>query len=305
MYPVDFQKVIPYLVASAVHHSSWLLENLRDNHPLFASRFWRGAFQEILKTSILVPSLMHCDDTGMVATGIPPMQAFMFEQSVHNAGQIAHNATVIEALKDNRAFAQTEILIKKIQNLEDVIKERVDIVPSISESTVLSDSTVSTTISVSSSILPQSGERTVYYNNVNHTYTRVPENYKFIWKVTLRTIHDLFNEGDPSHLVIPYKHLDPKDLIPTDRKALSKAKYVVKEIDRYLPDGYVNFSADAKDASFASAFDIMACAFVADNPEVTKKVTEAMAFTTIYNKYYGPCMKKRKVLEGIEVAPNL
>ena len=64
-------------------------------------------------------------------------------------------------------------------------------------------------------------------------------------------------------------------------------------------------SADAKDASFASAFDIMACAFVADNPAVTNKVTEAIAFTTIYNKYYGPCMKKRKVLEGIEVAPNL
>ena len=67
----------------------------------------------------------------MVATGISPMQAFMFEESVHNAGQIAHNAAVIEALEDNRAFAQIEILLKKIQNLEDVIKERVDIVPAI------------------------------------------------------------------------------------------------------------------------------------------------------------------------------
>ena len=75
----------------------------------------------------------------MVATGIPPMQAFMSEESVHNAGQIAHNATVIGASKYNRAFTQIEILLKKIQNLEDVTKERVDIL-AIYESTVLSNS---------------------------------------------------------------------------------------------------------------------------------------------------------------------
>ena len=43
---------------------------------------------------------------------------------------------------------------------------------------------------------------------------------------------------------------------------------------------------DSKDASFTQAFEAMASAFVADNPEVKNKATEAMAFTTIYNKYY-------------------
>ena len=38
----------------------------------------------------------------------------------------------------------------------------------------------------------------------------------------------------------------------------------------------------------------MACAFVTDNPEAKNKAAEAMAFTTIYNKYYG-LLKKRRI----------
>ena len=45
------------------------------------------------------------------------------------------------------------------------------------------------------------------------------------------------------------------------------------------------------------AFEAMACAFVTDNPEAKNKATEAMAFTTIYNKYYGPCLKKRRIAD--------
>jgi hypothetical protein len=92
----DFRKVIPYLVASVVHHSSWIAVNLHKDHPLFLSRCWRQGNQKSLLEFLLAPSNMFCSITGMQATGIPPLYVFM-----HNQTEL--NRNVVKALEKSQA----------------------------------------------------------------------------------------------------------------------------------------------------------------------------------------------------------
>ena len=174
---------------------------------------------------------MHCDDTGMVATGIPPMQVFMYEQSLHYAGQVVHNESAIEALEENRYSAPVELLIQKIGTLEEIITARIEMIPLPSASIVQTSRTTSFATSASCVQQPQSEEsnlqHTLYCNSDQQKYTRVPDKYKFEWQVTLRTIYDLFYEGHPNLLMIPYRHLKPHDLGALDRNPLSRAKHMV------------------------------------------------------------------------------
>ena len=84
LYPVDYKSVIPYLVAAVVHHSVWIAENLPDSHPIFVSRCWRTGAQVSLKPFILEPNRMSCEETGMVAAGIPSLHVFMKQQESNN-----------------------------------------------------------------------------------------------------------------------------------------------------------------------------------------------------------------------------
>lgn len=71
-------------MATVVHHSTWIAENLHERHPLFLSRCWRQGNQESLKDLILEPTQMYCPVNEMQATGIPALYVFMHSQSLLN-----------------------------------------------------------------------------------------------------------------------------------------------------------------------------------------------------------------------------
>jgi hypothetical protein len=71
-------------VATVVHHSTWVEENLHERHPLFLSRCWRQGNQESLKELKLKPTQMYCPVNEMQATGIPALYVFMHSQSLLN-----------------------------------------------------------------------------------------------------------------------------------------------------------------------------------------------------------------------------
>jgi hypothetical protein len=73
---------VPFLVATVVHHSSWIAEILNERHQLFRSRCWRRGNQENLKDLILEPTQMFCPLNDMQATGIPALYVFMHSQSL-------------------------------------------------------------------------------------------------------------------------------------------------------------------------------------------------------------------------------
>ena len=64
-YPIDFQKVITYLLATVIYHSQWIAESLPEDHPIFRGKFWRDGAQHILKPFVLDPCNMHCEKTGI------------------------------------------------------------------------------------------------------------------------------------------------------------------------------------------------------------------------------------------------
>ena len=63
-YPVDFRKVITYLLATVIFHSRWIAETLPEEHPIFRSLFWREGAQQTLRTFVLDPCPMQCQETG-------------------------------------------------------------------------------------------------------------------------------------------------------------------------------------------------------------------------------------------------
>jgi hypothetical protein len=69
--PQCFRPVLPYLVASIVHHREFLTENLAKSHPIFQSRLWLSGLLENLKDNVL----LGCGEntiSQMTATGVSP-----------------------------------------------------------------------------------------------------------------------------------------------------------------------------------------------------------------------------------------
>jgi hypothetical protein len=99
-YPVDFRFIVPYLVAAVVYHAAWIKDYLPENHPIFIGRCWRSGAQISLKSFLLAPSRMACHQTGMVATGIPPLHAFMNQQQDSNSAILSaieqHSRAAVE-----------------------------------------------------------------------------------------------------------------------------------------------------------------------------------------------------------------
>lgn len=70
-YCFEFRSVLKLVTASLVYHSESLHDWLPERHPIFVSRFWLDNWNGRLRSLVLVGNT-NCDQTGMVATGIPP-----------------------------------------------------------------------------------------------------------------------------------------------------------------------------------------------------------------------------------------
>ena len=65
-YFANFKIVIPYIIASIVHHQQFLIDNLPTDDPLFQSRIWINGLQIQWQNLILPPCRVRCQETGMV-----------------------------------------------------------------------------------------------------------------------------------------------------------------------------------------------------------------------------------------------
>jgi hypothetical protein len=82
-YPQDFKIVVPYLVASVLYHTDYIIRHLPSSHPIFNSRFWRNRTQiAFLQSQVLPPTRMTCAETGMQATGISPVTQLQYSFDV-------------------------------------------------------------------------------------------------------------------------------------------------------------------------------------------------------------------------------
>ena len=123
----------------------------------------------------------------------------------------------------------------------------------------------------------------------------VPQDYVYPKKVPLKTMHDLWYEGVPLLNIRPFKFIKATLLhTKVEAQAQCRAKTLVTEINKYLAVDYTSQTAAVRDSAFKEAFDSMADAFSYESAH-NKKADHSMSYTTIYEKYYVPYNKRRKL----------
>jgi hypothetical protein len=117
----------------------------------------------------------------------------------------------------------------------------------------------------------------------------VPPDYVYPKKVTLKTIHDLFYEGVPTEQIKPLKFFKGTDLRnKTESQAHGRAKNLV------VPDNYSVQTAADRDSLFVTAFNVMTDTLLSVIGG-DKRSVHTMFYTSLYEKYFAPVNKKRKL----------
>lgn len=104
-YPQSFRQVLPFLLASIVHHQDYLKEVLHPSHPFFQSRLWTSGIVSTLSEKVFTGNGKN-PVTLMTATGIPPHLLL--------AKELATTRGEIEKMR--------ETIIQKLQEVPEQVK---------------------------------------------------------------------------------------------------------------------------------------------------------------------------------------
>lgn len=123
-----------------------------------------------------------------------------------------------------------------------------------------------------------------------------PHDYNYPKKIPLKTMHDLWYEGIPSLKIRPFKFIKGTMLHnKVEAQAQCRAKSLVTEINKHLVlVDYLAQSAAVRDATFKTAFSSMAVAFSTEC-DTLKNADHSINYSTLYEKFYVPVNKKRKI----------
>ena len=148
-----------------------------------------------LKSVVLAPCRMQCEDTGMVATGIPQLPTFMNMQ-------LDLNTEVMTAIqKIPRSSADERFDILEMMRRYSSSSSSTSSSSSSSCSSSSSSSSSSTSASSFSSVTAaDNGVDNCTVNTwvVKNLFSRLPENYPLQTKAPLKSLYDLWYYGVPS-----------------------------------------------------------------------------------------------------------
>lgn len=252
-YPVRFRAVIPYLLASLLHHVEWLKTNLLPAHPLFSSRFWTSGRISSMRDKVLVGH-GRCEITCLEATGVPhhlvtaarvkelaqevealrvgvrrnydEMMGFLTTQFDINPKRVGD--WLLQTLDINGAVAVTRADLEGLfASFRQDLLQRLNAQQSLQQVPVLPAEVVS------NRSLTGGEWRTWTWGGKLHP---VPED--FIWPtITVKLMWDLWHFGNREEQICPYKRLNNYDLKQqTQKVSLSKAKRVMHELDIIAAD---------------------------------------------------------------------
>jgi hypothetical protein len=123
-----------------------------------------------------------------------------------------------------------------------------------------------------------------------------PYDYIYPKKIPMKTMHDLWYEGIPSLKIRPFKFIKGTMLHnKIEAQAQCRAKSLVFEINKYLIIvDYLAQSAAVRDTTFKNAFNLMVTAFSTEC-DTLKKADHSISYNTLYEKFYVPVNRKRKL----------
>jgi hypothetical protein len=137
-YPQSFRQVLPFLLASVVHHREFLRATLAPEHPLFLSRLWTSGIIDTLAPKVYTGNGKH-PVTKLTATGIPP--------HILLANELAATKGELETVRTT--------ILQKLDEVPDRVKE------SMLENFQV-DGAVPITVSQVTSMMSEMQQRLVY-----------------------------------------------------------------------------------------------------------------------------------------------
>jgi hypothetical protein len=234
-YPNTFKQVIPYLLASIVHHDEWLRSRLVKEHPLFSSYLYSSGLINGLKKYILVRS-NYCSITKMTATGIPPHLTIAAELNTM-MNRIDENKSELLQQYEQLPSLLTNTLMNKFEINGAIPVTREDIhrmMETISQQ-IQSIGTIGSNITNTNNNTESNSNNSTYNTwSWGGRLHMVPEGFK-LPNNNIRDIFNLWHFGNIDAKIQPYRFLKWHDLINNPQGILlSKMNKVMNELESII-----------------------------------------------------------------------
>ena len=120
-YPACFQGVVPYLFASIVYHEDFLRRNLDAQHPLFSTTIFIHGYVEKYRNRILLGE-WKCEESGMVATGVPHSILMLTRLDRCDAKQDKHSQQLEQLKTEMKSYLDQRLSDVPSQVAREVLK---------------------------------------------------------------------------------------------------------------------------------------------------------------------------------------
>ena len=307
-YPSTFRCVLPFLLASIVHHRDYLRTTLHASHPFFLSLLWTSGVVDKLSPKVELGSMTNCASS-LSASGIPPHVTLGYRLSKVESG-LADLASSVQAgfqlLPDQlcssvvAALADVPSVEVNRSSIDDELCRRTETLFNQVES-FLQRSTVSTTAATHSQLdisaccgnEETAAWQTWTYGGKIHV---VPEGFIF---PTCKVI-DMWNLwwlGIPTQRIGPLRRLKSWDVSRAAAGNLSKARHVVHTIVSFssLDASHVQrLSAPLLHEQFGLCFRL-ACEWVYDSLSMNESCSKNVDDIS-YVTFYSAIKRKQKTM---------
>ena len=235
--PGCFKACMPYILASVVHHFSWLEDNLPADHPLRHSSVWTSGTLRSLKPDVLLGN-GRCPETGMMATGLPPHIMHAIQVSEVRSTVEKRTAAILECLHGLPEAVRADVLSHiQVDGAREVTYNEIVTLLNNLRSQLTADLSTGTehggpsggAVSDSDHQRDTSWWQLFYYNR---RWSYVPEGFEFPGRLPLKEIWDLYFLGNKEAHIRPYRLL-AKHLSRKSQKVFSEAKKLIEYVALY------------------------------------------------------------------------
>jgi hypothetical protein len=303
--PKGFLDCLPFLLASVVHHSSWLERTLPKNHPLLKSPLWTSNFVQRARGHILTCT-KRCDRTNLVATGVPPIIDMKHDlQNLKECLKVMYEAMSSNTEKVTESFALSmqslpgtlgEYLVRNFQingavpiTIDQFNRFREDLRTDIAQEirrSVLENTGNQASQPAATDENPLDYQ-TFFWRGHFHP---VPEDFVFE-AMNLRSLWNLWHNGDRGLRINPYKFICQKRDLQTETECnlFTRARMCMEKIETAGKDASGSV-VRTRDEIFELGLNQLIQRIETEKRARNKKVYESrrygeIAFSTLYKDF--------------------
>ncbi|DAZ97624.1 TPA: LOW QUALITY PROTEIN: hypothetical protein N0F65_002243 [Lagenidium giganteum] len=256
-YPRGIKAAFPFFLASILHHEQYVIATLDPAHPIFKARVFTGnrLLSQQRGATVIAVGVSPCTD--MRATGIPPHIAC--------ADQIKRRGQAVSDVVQELDILKARLHDTMPQRIASRVNFEIDgVVPlSLRDLDVRVAGLRSDIIAeIQRVVADRSPEATQTWRlwewNDGRIARRVPPNWDFSSRLSVKTMWNLWHLGDANTGVRPYRLLDRQhDIKPAHLMRYTRVTSIAQELALVpVQSGFIaTLPVDSADTIFQSAYD--------------------------------------------------